>query len=158
MKETKRYWDSSCFLGWLKNEVDKVDECRGVIHGCESGQLKIVTSTFTLVEVLYLKNKQKIPKEEARLIRDFFEHRYIITIEVDRRIAEKAQEIFWDYEIKPKDSIHAASALLSGSKILETFDPDFLVLDGKIGNPPIQIKRPHFPYQLEISEKKDSEK
>ena len=140
------------FPGLVKNESDKVDECRGVIQGCESGQLKLVTSTLTLAEVLYLKNKQKIPKQESQLIRDFFEHRYIILIALDRRIAEKAQEIFWDYDIKPKDAIHVASALFAGIKILETFDPEFLVLDGKIGTPPIQIKRPSFPYQLEIKE------
>jgi len=158
LKEIKRYWDSSCFLAWLKKEPDKIDDCRGVIQGCENGQIKLITSTLTIAEVLYLKHNQKIPKTESGLIRDFFEHRYIITVAVDRTIAEKAQDLVWDYEIKPKDAIHAASAILSGTKILDTFDPDFLTFGKKTQNLNLQIGKPCFSYQYKINDKEETQK
>jgi len=158
LKNNLRYWDTTCFLGWLKNEPDKVDECRGIIQACENDKLKIVTSTLTLAEVLYLRPNAKIPKEESETIRAFFDHSYIITVPLDRMIAEKAQDLIWEYGIKSKDAVHAASAIFSRVKILDTFDPDFNVMDNKIGTPPLQIGRPCFPYQFELDEKKDKAK
>lgn len=158
MKVNRRYWDSSCFLAWLKAEPDKIDDCRGIIQACENGKLQLITSTFTLAEVLFLKPAPRIPMAESQKIRAFFERRYIIPISLDRNVAEKAQDLFWEYGLKPQDAVHAASAFFSGVKILDTFDPDFLRLNQKIGNPPMQIGRPHFPYQLEIDAQEDKGK
>jgi predicted nucleic acid-binding protein len=158
LKVNKRYWDSSCFLAWLKKEPDKIDDCRGIIQACETGQVQLITSAFTLAEVLYLKRSPRIPMAESKKIRAFFEHRYIITISLDRDIAERAQDLIWEHNLKSGDAIHAASALYSRVKILDTFDPDFLRLDQKIGNPPMQVGKPHLPYQFEIDVKENKEK
>lgn len=61
-----RYWDACAFLGWLREEPDKIDECRaGVRHG-EQGEVTLVTSAFTLAEVLYLKGKDPIPSSDRQ--------------------------------------------------------------------------------------------
>lgn len=52
MTSPVRYWDSDAFLGWLKAEPDKIDECRGVIRAAENGDLRLVTSSLTLTEVI----------------------------------------------------------------------------------------------------------
>ncbi len=153
MKETKRYWDTTCFLAWLKEEPDKVDFCRGVIQGCQEGRIKLITSTLTLAEVLFLRRGPKIPPEDAEKIKAFFEHRYIAAASLDRSTAEKAQEIFWNYDIKPNDAVHAATAVRLGIQIFDTFDPDFDKLHGNIGNPPLIVGKPNHPYQFTIDEK-----
>lgn len=59
-----RYVDSDVFLGWLKNEPDKVDECRTVIKGAEAGNVKLVTSSITLTEVIKLEKGREIPADD----------------------------------------------------------------------------------------------
>ena len=153
MINENRYWDASCFLGWLKEESDKVKECHGVIKAAENNDIKIFTSAFTLVEVLYLKHNNPIPKEDAEKVKSFFENDFIRTVAVDREIAKTAQDLVWDYKIKPKDAIHVATALYMEIKIIDTFDQNLInKFDNKIGNPPIKINRPHYIYQLSFGE------
>ena len=103
-----RYWDSCVILGWLKGEQDKIDECRAGIKAAEKGDIQIITSSLTLAEVLHLKGKDKIPKADREKVRGFFENDYIALYDVDRTIAELAQDVVWDHGIAPKDAIHVA--------------------------------------------------
>lgn len=48
------YWDSDCFLGYLKAEHDKINKCRGTAQKAEQGDLIIATSAITLIEVVRL--------------------------------------------------------------------------------------------------------
>lgn len=154
MKNSNRYWDSSCFLGWLKEEHDKINDCRGVIKAAERGSVKIITSTYTLVEVLYLKHKDPIPKEDAEKVKAFFENDYIIMIPLTREIAENAQGLVWDYNLKPQDATHIATALYAEVNIVDTFDETLIdEFNNKIGSPPLHVGKPHLPLQLSLEEK-----
>lgn len=142
-----RYWDACAFLGWLREEPDKVQECGAVIRQAVAGKLKIVTSSLTLTEVLWVKGKQPIPVEDRKRVRSFFENDYIGLYELDRTIAEQAQDVVWDHGVKPKDSVHVATALSAAETLdidqLDTFDGKLLSLTGRIGNPPLVIGRPN---------------
>ena len=146
-----RYWDSCAFIGWLKDEPDKRDSLRSVLDRAEAGSVTIVTSAFTLVEVLRLKNKDPIPKDDAEAIRRFFENDYIALYNVDRTVAEKAQEVVWNHGVKPKDAVHVATALSVGQGVvidqLDTFDGELIGLSGKIA-PDLRIGRPGFSDEL----------
>ena len=56
--------------------------------------------------------------------------------DVDRFIAEKAQEIFWEHGVMPKDAVHIATALAAGAHYLETFDGVLLDKSRKLGGDP----------------------
>jgi predicted nucleic acid-binding protein len=139
-------------LGWLKQEEDKIDECRDAIRAAEKGDIKLVTSAFTLTEVLKLKGEQPIPAEDAEKVRGFFANEYIVLYDVDRIIGEKAQDLVWFHGVKPKDSIHVATALVTGPAIgieqLDTFDGGLIGLSGQLGDPPLRIGRPDLPHTL----------
>lgn len=138
-----RYWDSDAFLGWLKEEPDKVEDCRGVLEEAEAGRILIATSALTLTEVIKLKRRSPIEKEHAEKIKAFFKQEFISVRNVDRYVAEKARELLWDYSsLQPKDSIHIATAIIYNISLLNTFDGGLIGLDGKIGNPPLKITRP----------------
>jgi len=145
-----RYWDSNCFLRWLKKE-DGYEKCKGVIHKAEQEEIQIVTSALTIAEVIYLHPNDKIDRRRSDEICRFFEHEYIIPVNVDRSVAELARNLLWDYQpLRPKDAIHVASAIKAKVPIFDTFDDYLIGLSGSIGTPPLIIGEPNIQYQEEI--------
>jgi predicted nucleic acid-binding protein len=119
-----------------------------VIRAAEAGEVLIVTSSLTIAEVVKLKRATPIPRESAELVRAFFRRSYIIIRELDRFLAERAQEVVWDYGVEPKDAVHVATALATEVVQLDTFDARLIAKSGTIGSPPLRIGRPFVPEQL----------
>lgn len=138
----RRYWDSDCFLGWLQDEPGKVDPCGTVLALCERREAEIVTSTLTIAEVLMLRPKDALPRERRDKVRSLFAKEYIHTVPLIRRIAEAAQDLYWDYGIAPKDAAHVATAIAARAEVLNTFDKGLIGKSGQIGSPPLQIAQP----------------
>jgi predicted nucleic acid-binding protein len=143
----RRYWDACAFLGWLREEQDKVEGCGKVIRAAEAGKLQIVTSALTLAEVLWVKGKNPVPESDRELVRDLFRNSWIVLYQLDRTIGEKAQEVVWKHGVKPKDSVHVATAMDAGVERLETFDGKLLSLSG-IGQPSLTIAEPDMDGQM----------
>lgn len=143
MSVDKRYWDSSSFLAWL-NQEDGWEKCEPVLKAAEDGKLLLFTSALTLTEVIKLKGRSPLDRRKQADIKAFFDLPYIDVRDVDRFIAEEARSLMWDYgHLRSRDAIHLATALLMSIPRVESFDNDFLRLDGKIGQPPIKIVQPH---------------
>jgi predicted nucleic acid-binding protein len=141
------YWDSDAFLGWLQEEAGKVEVCGGTLERAKAGEVLIITSALTLTEVLWKKGAPRIQQDRADTLRRFFRHSYIRVRNVARGIAELAQEVVWNHSIAPKDSIHVATALDAMAPTLETFDERLLKRSGRVGTPPLLIRRPLAPEQ-----------
>jgi predicted nucleic acid-binding protein len=139
----RRYWDSVCCLGFLKEEDDKVTACQSVISDAEAGRVEIVVSTLVLAEVLWIKGHDRVPRDSKEKIRNFFRRRYFLMVNVDLFIAEQAQDLVWDYNLRHKDAIHVASALALKCASLDTFDPGMIELDGQLSHDaPMRIGPP----------------
>ena len=136
------YWDSDAFLGWLQAEPGIVELCQGTIDQAEQGEALIVTSALTIAEVLWLRNSPRISSDKADILRRFFRRSYIRVRAVTRSVAEAAQTVVWDYDIRPKDAIHVATALDAKITVLETFDENLISKSGKVGTPPLIIRKP----------------
>lgn len=143
----RRYWDSVAFLGYLNGEPDKVDDCESVLAAADAGKLVIVTSALTIAEVLYVKGHTPMPPEKRSTVSNFFKQPYISVQNVTRKIAELARELTWDHGIKPKDAVHVATALVNKVPVLNTFDGGLLAKNGKVGDPPLKIEKPHEQHQ-----------
>jgi predicted nucleic acid-binding protein len=146
-----RYWDSCVFLGWLKEEPDKIHQCEAGIREAEAGKLVIVTSTLTLPETLYLVKKEKpVSKEVREKIRVFFENDYILMAELDRPTAELAQDVVWEHGVKHKDAVHVATAASLRERHaieqLDTFDAPLCEFSGRIDG--LSIGQPNMPEDL----------
>ena len=111
-----RYWDSACFIGVVNEEQEKFSACMAVVNAAEHGDVRIVTSALTIAEVLWPKGRPfAIPREKKGILENFFQHEWIAVRDIDRRVAEEARELVWSYEaLKPKDSLHVATALDAG--------------------------------------------
>jgi len=114
------------------------------LKAAEEGKILIVTSYITYVEVIKIKGEDGIviPKEKEKMVQEFFEQEYIVPRIVDRQISELARDLIWAHNVKPKDAIHAATAVKFKLKYLDTFDTDLLHLNGNIGDPQILIAYP----------------
>lgn len=145
---TLRYWDADAFLGWLRAEPDKEEGCRAVIAEAQADKLKIVTSTLTLAEVLWLKGNAPIPAADREKVRSFFRHRWIALVQLDRSTAELAQEVVWEHGVRPKDAVHVATALKTQVEQLDTFDRALQRKSGEVGTPPLKIGPPGIEGQL----------
>lgn len=153
-KLDRRYWDSNAFLGYLNGEPDKADSCEAVLAAAEDGHVVIVTSALTLAEVLFVKGHVSLGQEMRSKVSQVFRQPYISVQNVTRKIAELGRELYWDKNIRPKDAIHVATALVFNIPVLNTFDEHLLKRDGRIGNPGLRIEKPHEQYQgkLEIED------
>jgi predicted nucleic acid-binding protein len=141
------YWDSDAFLGWLQAEPGKMELCQGTLDRADRGEILIITSALTIAEVLWLRGGPRVTKDKAEILRKFFRRSYIKVRGVSRSIAEAAQDVVWDHDIRPKDAIHVATALDASIGILETFDEDLIKKSGVLGDPPLTIRKPVAPRQ-----------
>lgn len=89
-----------------------------------------------------MRNAPLLAADKALLLRKFFRRSYFRIRNVTRAISESAQELVWNHSIRPKDAIHVATALSDGIAVLETFDQLLIDRSGKVGSPPLQIRKP----------------
>lgn len=131
----RRYWDSAAFIAWIQKEEGRVEQLRAVLEAADRGETEIWTSALTIAEVLWPKGRPEIRGITARqrsTVRGMFRRPSIKIIQVDRQVAELAQDVVWDHGVKPKDAIHVASCLRWEIPLLETFDGPLGDMDGKI--------------------------
>ena len=113
--------------------------------------MRIITSALTLAEVVKAKGERPIPKDQEQLINDFFENKFIIIRNVDRRVGEYARQLLWEYKaLSYKDAIHVATTILHQIKVLNTFDEGLLKLDQKIGDYGLRIITPDIEYNHKL--------
>lgn len=120
-----RYLDANIFLNPILYDDVKAGKCKKIFGQIIDGDMAAVTSFLTWDEVVYVVQKQ-LGKEIAvvegeKLLR--FPN--LTFFKVDEIVMAKAQELISKYDIKPRDAIHAASALVKGIREILSDDPDF---------------------------------
>jgi predicted nucleic acid-binding protein len=137
---TKLYWDSVVFINLIEETIGRVERIRPHLQSAIDEKSVIVTSAFTMAEVVKLTNLNLLDEDAERRVTEFFENPYISVRNVDRFVAETARPIVRKHGIKPPDAIHVATAILSKADVLHTFDQTLLRLNGKIDG--LRIEEP----------------
>ncbi len=138
MASTRVYWDACAWIAYImkENELDgggvsRFLRCKNVLDAAAKGKIEIVTSTFTLAEVCKISGIKK--GSNVAHLPSFFDQSFIFLVSIDKEIGLLAQSIQQGgISIKPADAIHAASACISDSEELHTFDDGLLKLDQKL--------------------------
>lgn len=156
----RRYWDACNFIGVINKEPDKVGVCSAILKEAQSAnpRIQIVTSIFTIAEVVKPKGCVGLTPEDEQQIDDFFENEWIVPVNADRSLMEEARRLQRLHGLKVHDAIHVASAIAAEVGIIETYDTNLLKWNNVIANPhgvdPIQIRKPiyQYPRQGELGE------
>jgi predicted nucleic acid-binding protein len=125
------YWDTSIFLCFLnRDEQERGKICEDILQHAAMEELLIVTSTYTIVEVIRPKKKsiptsRPLTPQQIEKIKGMFRWPFIRTIELDDRTALYASDLARDHGLAPADAVHAASAILWKAKVLHAWDRDF---------------------------------
>lgn len=154
MSKHDRYWDSSAFLAFFKEEEGRFQRCKAVLEAAEKGKVRIITSTLSFSEVVYVNGKQQLTEEIEERLRAFFEHEYIVPVDLNRSVSEYARELLWRHtHLRPYDANHLSTACHAGCTIVDAFDNDFIKLNGEFDGfdeQPIRIGPPNLPVQLKM--------
>ncbi|MDQ3772954.1 MAG: type II toxin-antitoxin system VapC family toxin [Pseudomonadota bacterium] len=145
------YWDSAAFLGLLNpnEEPHRAQKCEDVWVAAEKGHLLIVTSTFTVAEVIYIKGVPKIDPAKRPKLDRLFQAPHLAQRPLTRIIAQLARDIVWDSNVKPKDAVHVATSGYYSIKTFHTFDSQLLGMGViNVAGFSVQVKEPYAPRQL----------
>ena len=127
----------------MLNHEAEAPTCRRILEQAKALQTVICVSPIVQVEVIRPRGASlPLAKEQRDKVRAFFENDYVQWRVVDRKIANDAQLLCWDYSLHPRDAIHLAVALDLECDFLETSDDDLLRLDQRIRSTSLRICRP----------------
>jgi len=146
MSDFRRYyWDSSVFCSFLSEEEGRFQIVQDLLDEAHAGRIEIITSSFSLVEVLNLKGNEKITEAQEVQLTTFFEYPFIKIVNATRDVCEFARNYVWRHGMAPKDAVHMASAEFAAKVApihsIFSWDSDFVNLNGKTGMK-IQISHP----------------
>ena len=91
------YWDACAFHALFGEEPGRVDVCRNIISAAQRNELLIYTSAITSVEVVWIKNLDRLSPEHEEKIQKFFEHKFIKIVACDRAMAAESRRLLWRY-------------------------------------------------------------
>ena len=120
-----RYIDANIFLNPVLYKDKKAEECNNILVQIMNNEITAVTSYLTWDEFVHVARKllgRDIAVMEGE---KFLRFPNLTFIKVDGNVMSKAQELITKYNIKPRDAIHAASALVNGIGDIISDDSDF---------------------------------
>jgi predicted nucleic acid-binding protein len=135
------YWDACVWIALIQQEQirdvtgklvdDRYGMCRNVIAAAERDQLEIATSALSFAEVC---KTPGIADQTEDKIAAFFEKDYVLPVNLDRAVGERARALMrmGISKFKPADACHLATAALANVDEMHTFDDKLLVLTDKI--------------------------
>ena len=119
------YLDSNVFI-YAALSVDEIGEkARALLRKVQRGEEQASSSMLTFDELVWAVKKYRSMSEAIAAGEAFLNMPRLTIISVDEAVIRSALDIMRRYELDPRDSIHAASALLSKAETIISMDPHF---------------------------------
>ncbi len=125
------YWDACVFLSYVNEYADRVPDIEGLLAEAKRGDIEIITSTASIVEVAFgaAEQAQRTLSEEteAKINRLWEPASPIIMVEFHTLIAQAAQQLMRGgvpegWSLKPIDAVHLATARRMAADAFHTYD------------------------------------
>ena len=121
------YVDSNVFLYptiYEPKTVEEARESKDFLLKISEGLVEACTATITWDEVVWVVRKMFGLKPSIELGRRFLEFPNLKLLNVKGSVVLRAQRLMEKYKIKPRDAIHAATALENGIETIVSYDRD----------------------------------
>lgn len=120
------YLDASTFIIALASENDlRIAKARELLAKVGDGQEDAMTASLTWDEVLWVVKKKKGKDVAKRAGKLFLQIPNLKIVNVTHETLAFALELFDKYDLGPRDSIHAACAIMNNAHIIVSEDSDF---------------------------------
>ena len=122
------YLDANVFLYPMLYDPatePKAKRARDLLTDVVSGKIRASTSTLTWDEVVWVIWRLVGRPEAVRAGTLLLRFPNLRFVEVTGPVITKAQEVMTEYGLRPRDSIHVASALIIGDNEIVSDDVDF---------------------------------
>ena len=131
------YIDSNIFLYPIIYEetIEGVLEAKSYLLQIAKGELNACTASLTWDEIVWVVRKYIDPDTSKIKGEQFLIFPHLKILDVDFNIIQKAHELLEVFHIKPRDAIHAASALNYNCTDIISDDQDFEKVKGLIRIP-----------------------
>ncbi|MFL5297368.1 MAG: type II toxin-antitoxin system VapC family toxin [Phenylobacterium sp.] len=134
------YWDSCVWIGLINQEPDKYPRVLGVLNRARAGKVQIITSTFTLAEVVKRKCSGvtvEMSDTEDDPFAELLQQEFVTIVNADWDASVMARSLYRQFNgdglKKPQDALHLATAVIENVDEMHTFDgSDLLKLNGKV--------------------------
>lgn len=124
------YLDANIFVYAIINNGIEGERCRKILNKFVESDKKIVTSVLTWDEVVYSIWKKISSESAIAQGRNFLNFPNLTFLSNNLQTIDKAQEIIEKLNLKPRDAIHLATALLNNCNSFVTDDSDFDKIKG----------------------------
>lgn len=117
-----KYIDASIFIQGILREDNN---CKDIILKIAKKEFIGVTSVLSWDEITFI-TKKFLGKDQAEIEGNkFFKLPNFMFVDAKKDVVLRAQRLFKKYNIEPRDAIHAATALQSGTNEIISEDTDF---------------------------------
>ena len=137
-----KYLDTNIFLYPVLFTDAKGAACRDLLKGAASGQFDAVTSCLTWDEFVYVLLRtlgREVAAAQGAMLLQF---PGLVLAPADAAILARAQDLITNTPLRPRDALHAATALRYGAAAFVSDDPDFDHLPGLVREPPLNSAGP----------------
>lgn len=122
------YVDSNIFLYAAIYDPDKIPEARRAkarLQEIAAGSFEASTSTLTWDEITWVVRRFYGPQKAAAQGASFLRLPNVRMLKVDVEVITQAQSLLEKFSLKPRDAIHAATAVTNRIDRILSYDPDF---------------------------------
>ncbi len=127
-----KYIDANVFIYPLiydENEVAEARLSKSILSRVVKGEIKAGTSCLTWDEVVYVVSRVSGWGDAKKAGSKLLLFPSLRIFGVDRKTIDRAQVLIERYDLKPRDAIHAASAIQNATKSIVTNDDNFDVVE-----------------------------
>lgn len=142
------YWDADVFLSYIEEVSERLPDIDALLETAEKGNIEIITSTFTIVEVAFHKfekDKKALDLEmEEKIGKLWTSPAPVKLVEFHMLVAEKAKGLIRGglpegWSLKPGDAIHLATAQHMNVKAFHTYNDELDKYAERVG---FSVERP----------------
>ena len=122
------YVDSNIFIYpavYDPAAIPEAAKARARLQEIASGSIEAYTSTVTWDEVTWVVRRLFGSEKAAAQGASFLRLPNLRMLRVDVEVVSQAQSILEEFDLKPRDAIHAATAIRNGIESILSFDEDF---------------------------------